>query len=205
MQYNGCLSVPYFPLIHAPVHYSSGRRSTPLISRLCTRRTPVSPSVLHPSYIHPVSISRYLYSATIFIAYHTVPPRDALYPVFSVAFSRPSSLALSTLFSELRASLRARRLTPLSFHFIQCSLSLLSDNSSRFLSSSLSVSLRARVLPPLVFVIVVSSFSSFARSLTLYALFSRKLPDSRDDPSTFLHSLRSSRTSLTFCAPRRFA
>lgn len=160
--------------------------------------TRVSPSVLHPS----VSIPRYLCSATIFILCHTAPPprslsRRPLCHIFAVFLPRypPPSWSSARRF----VSPSCADLPPCSsvFSFFIRRLTFL-------FSFPLSVSLRARVLPPLVFVIVVSSSSSFARSLTLYALFSRKLPDSRDDLSTFLYSFRSSRTPLTFCAPRRF-
>jgi len=194
-----CLSVPYFPLIHAPVHYSRGRRSTPLISRL---RTKSSFAFLHRFYT-----LRYLFLGTcarLLYLYYAIPhPRHAFYPVvlsadiFAVFLPRYPSPSWSS----------ARRfVSPSCVDLPPCS-SVFSSFIRRLtflFSFPLSVSLRARVLPPLVFVIVVSSSSSFARSLTLYALFSRKLPDSRDDLSTFLYSLRSSRTPLTLCAPRRF-
>lgn len=167
-----CLSVPYFPLIHALVHYSRGRRSTPLISRLRTNEhtrfsigsTPFG------------SVPRYLCLATIFISYHTAPPPRSLSFIPSSSLPHhlrglPPSLSHPPSWSSARRfvspSCADLPLVPLFFP-------LLFD--LRSFPFPLSVSLRARVLPPLVFVIVVSSSSSFARSLTLYALSSRKLP-----------------------------
>lgn len=83
--------MPYFPLIHAPVHYSRGRRSTPLISRLRTKST--------LAFLHRFYTLRYLFLGTcarLLYLYYAIPhPRHALYPVvLSATSSRSSSLVI---------------------------------------------------------------------------------------------------------------
>lgn len=145
--------------------------------------------------------SPYHIPTTLFILSSSLPHLRGLPPSLSTLSRNPARLFVPPSCAQTCP------LVPLCF--TECSLSPLSDDSRResfllFLSLylSFSVSLETRVLPPLAFVIVVSSFPTFAWSLTLYASFSQKLSDSRDAISPpFLYFFRSSRTPLSFYAP----
>lgn len=131
-----CLSVPYFPLIHAPVHYSRERRSTPLISRLRTKSTTVSPSVLHPRYLYlSVPVPGYY-------IYHTIPPPPCslscrpLCRIFAVFLPRYTHPLLSVSLAECSLSLLpdARIISSLSVFFFLFLLEIVFCRLSRSLS-----------------------------------------------------------------------
>lgn len=191
--------MPSFPLIHAPVHYSHGRRSAPLISRL--RAEAVSPPIPFPSsspsvlFAIPLPHRR---GATCYLPYPITsdvspPPfisRRHVYPVFAVLFHRylPLLRAVHRFISLLPSSRFSFR-----FCFTECSLSL-SASDSRRPSSLLLLFVFCHLL---FFAIIRLSSISRRFSLTFYASFPPKVSVWR----FLLFFVQSSCMPLSFCVP----
>lgn len=178
--------MPYLPLIHAFVHYSHGRRSVPLILRLCVveaRARPFcSPPAPQPLFLVQFPNGSLCYSATIptctylssslrCISATLYPPPSCLPRLCDPAPHRyPPPLGAVHRFLPPLPSCRAQ--TPFSFVPL--------FHRVFFFSSSFRLTLRIFPSPSLCFRIIPSlrrfDFPQFhITSLTFYASFPQRL------------------------------
>lgn len=173
--------MPYFPLIHAPVHYSHGRRSAPLISRL--RAEAASPP-------HPLS-----------------PPSGSPSVLFAIPHGRDVLPALSY---NLRCISAALYLPPSCLPRLRGPLPSLSASSSsrasfRTSAAINSLSLFAFVSPNVLFLFQLRILPSFALRYHCFAFPQFRLSSFLFNLSRFVFSKGPPVTISTFFSFNRHA